>query len=70
MKDDQSLKADTYWNADWYKKYFDMVKKHKDRIVIELAGHDHWEDLRMISDIDGTEYRNLFIATGVTLIDG
>jgi len=47
-----------------------MVKKHKDRIVIEPAGHDHWEDLRMISDIDGTEYRNLFIATGVTLIDG
>jgi len=43
-----------------------MVKKHKDRIVIELAGHDHWEDLRMTTDKDETEYRNLFIANGVT----
>ena len=41
--------------------------KYKDKVVIELAGHDHWEDFRMNIDSDGNMFRNMFIATGVGL---
>ena len=41
--------------------------KYKDRVVIELAGHDHWEDFRMNLDSDGNMFRNMFVATGVGL---
>jgi len=56
----------SYWKEPWNQRYFDMMKKHRDRVIIELAGHDHWEDLRVDTDDDGTEFRNLFIANGVT----
>jgi hypothetical protein len=41
--------------------------QYKDQLVIELAGHEHWEDLRYYEDSDGNSYRNLFIAAGVGL---
>lgn len=41
--------------------------KYKDKTVIELAGHDHWEDLRAYQDKDGNEYRNIFVAAGISL---
>lgn len=41
--------------------------KYKDRVVIELAGHDHWEDLRLYVDKNGNKFRNLFVATGIGL---
>jgi len=34
----------------WLEKYNDMffslTKKNKDQIMLEIGGHDHWEDLR------------------------
>lgn len=66
FKHDNTFKEQTLWTKNYNDKYFEMVKKHRDRIVIELAGHDHWEDLRMLYDKDGSEYRNLFIGNGVT----
>lgn len=55
------------WGNDYKNRYFDMLLKYKDQLIIELAGHDHWEDLRYYEDSDGNAYRNLFIATGVSL---
>lgn len=44
-----------------------MMKKYHSHIVLEVAGHDHFEDLRTEYD-NGQPWRNLFIATGVTPI--
>ena len=55
------------WGSDYKNRYFDLLLQYKDQIVIELAGHDHWEDLRYYEDSDGNSYRNLFIAAGVGL---
>lgn len=32
--------------------------------MIEIAGHDHWEDLRYFDSFDNIPLRNLLIATG------
>lgn len=53
------------WNDDYNKRYFDLMLKYKDRLVIELAGHDHWEDFRLYVDKDGNKFRNMFIASGI-----
>jgi hypothetical protein len=35
--------------------------------MIELAGHDHWEDLRTQGDgTKGHPIRNLLVSTGIT----
>jgi len=65
VKHSDKLKMSDLWDTNWNKKYFDLLKDNKDRLVIELAGHDHWEDLRMYLDKDGNAYRNMFVATGV-----
>lgn len=41
------------------------MRNYKDRVVIELAGHDHWEDIRVYADKDGNKFRNMFVATGI-----
>ena len=55
------------WRADYKDRYFDLLLKYKDSLVIEMAGHDHWEDLRYEEDSTGNLYRNLFIAGGMSL---
>lgn len=41
--------------------------RYKDKVIIELAGHDHWEDFRVHVDDEGNTYHNMFVATGVGL---
>jgi hypothetical protein len=43
---------------------------YKDQIVIEIGGHDHWEDIRVYENKDGDIYRNMIIATGISLDHG
>lgn len=50
----------------WNERYFNLFKEHQDRVVIEVAGHDHWQDFRVFVDDDGVPYRNVFIPTGVS----
>lgn len=56
----------TQQGIDYQDWYFDLFEKNKSKIVLEVAGHDHFEDLRTNYDKDGTPFRNLFIATGIT----
>jgi hypothetical protein len=42
------------------------MKEFKERIIIEIAGHDHLQDLRIVEDDEG-DYRNLLIANGISV---
>lgn len=47
--------------------YLALIKEFKDRIIIELAGHDHFSSLRTHKTSDTTEfYHNLFVAPSIT----
>ena len=55
------------WTANNLYDYYRIWGENQDKILIELAGHDHWEDLRMSGG--GTvehNNRNLMISTGVS----
>ena len=63
------------WDVSANEKYFELVRAHKDRIVIELAGHDHFTAMRYHSssgvfDMPDPEqpfnFHNLLIAPSVT----
>lgn len=30
------------WNDSWNTEYFDMYEANQEKIIIEIAGHDHW----------------------------
>jgi hypothetical protein len=42
------------------------MKDFSDKIIIEVGGHDHWEDLRFYDNNNAGPIRNLFVAAGVT----
>ena len=46
--------------------YFQILKEHKDRIVIELAGHDHFASLRAHTEENGDGFHNIFVAPSIT----
>ena len=35
------------WNDRPNQVYFEMIRRHKDRIIIEIAGHDHLANYRL-----------------------
>jgi hypothetical protein len=39
-------KANQLWQDQYTDEYFRLMKDYKDQIIIEIGGHDHWEDLR------------------------
>jgi len=41
-----------------------MLDNNPGKLILEVGGHDHWEDLRSYKDKDGHIYRNLLISTG------
>ena len=47
---DKKLAAIQHWKTEWSDSYFDLMEDYKDTIIIEIAGHDHWADLRAIED--------------------
>jgi hypothetical protein len=58
------------FNETWNIKFIDLFKKYQHKVILEIAGHDHWEDLRMIKTRRGVEYRPLLILTGVSPVFG
>lgn len=38
----ESGEADMLWDKTWNEQYFKLMKKYKDVVWMELAGHDHW----------------------------
>jgi hypothetical protein len=67
FKHDDTKKANSIWTADNLDKYFKIWDENSDKILIELAGHDHWEDLRIAGggSLDHPT-RNLMVSTGIS----
>ena len=66
MEHDDTATTWTLWKDDYMTKYFDLLSKYEDNIIIEVAGHDHWQDLRVNRDENGN-HRNLLIASSISL---
>lgn len=54
------------WNDEPRDAYFKLLAKHRDRVVIELGGHDHFASLRSHMDDLGMPYHNMFVAPSLT----
>ena len=63
------------WHPRFAERYFQIIRDYHDAIVIEVAAHDHYADLRYHSsdnvidlpDQDPKfDFHNLFVAPGVT----
>jgi hypothetical protein len=67
VKHDDSQSVSSMWDKDYNDRYFDLLLKYKDQVMLEVGGHDHWEDIRVYKNKDGDIYRNMIIATGVGL---
>jgi hypothetical protein len=46
------------------------MKDYSDKIIIEVGGHDHWEDLRYFENNNVGPIRNLLVAAGITTKSG
>lgn len=68
FKHDNTKKAQSLWAPEYLDQYLSIWDKNSDKIMIELAGHDHWEDLRMtpIGSDDDHPIRNLFVSVAIT----
>jgi hypothetical protein len=54
-------------------QYFDILDKYRESIIVEVAAHDHYTDLRYHenSDFFGKyQYHNMIVSPGVTPING
>jgi hypothetical protein len=63
------------WFDGYSSAYFAMLEMYRDRIIIEVAGHDHFADVRYkqsestLSE-DSYFYHNIFVTPGVTPVYG
>ena len=53
------------WRPKYNKRYFDILSANKDKLIIEVGGHDHWESIRSFEDDDAQVYRNILIPTAI-----
>ena len=56
-------------------RYFDILSKYSDKIIIEGVAHDHYSDLRYHSSVGTSSnsksfYHSMLVSPGVTPIDG
>lgn len=66
------------WKDQYVNRYFNILLKYHSKVIIELAGHDHYADLRyhssqgMPSDLSIEDasskfnFHNLLVAPGIT----
>lgn len=59
-------KANSLWLSDYSKWYWDLIEQYQSQIIIEIGGHDHWEDLRIFDRDTKGPLRNLLVAVGVS----
>ena len=53
VKHDDTAGVADNWTDESNSRYFDLLLQYKDQVLIEIAGHDHWEDLRSYENKDG-----------------
>lgn len=58
------------WTKEDTHRYFDLMLAYKDTVMVELAGHDHWADLRAYQESDDLAYRSLHVAPGISVNHG
>ena len=46
MEHKQNYKTEPLWRKHHETRYFNLVRDYSHKLSIEVAGHDHWEDLR------------------------
>ena len=46
--------------------YFKIMEKYKDRIIIELAGHDHFLSLRSHKEAENDYFHNIMVNPSIT----
>ena len=54
------------WDDNYNERYIDLLYKNREQVIIEVAGHDHSEDLRYSRSQDGKSARNILVAAGIT----
>lgn len=54
------------WLSEPAEQYFNILKEYKERIIMEISGHDHFSSLRVHKDDDGDYYHNIFVAPSLT----
>ena len=55
------------WNPDYNDQYFSLWEKHQKNIIMEIAGHDHWQDIRLDNHDSKKPLRNVFISGSFTM---
>lgn len=53
VKHDDTSKMSDLWTDTYNSRYFDLLLQYPSQLIIEIAGHDHWEDLRSYENKDG-----------------
>ena len=66
FKHDTTQKPSELWYSSFNDWYFDLMDTYKARIVIEIAGHDHFQDVRAFYRANKGPIRNLVVAPGVS----
>jgi hypothetical protein len=61
------------WHPSDAETYLNIIKKYSDKIIIEIAGHDHLADLRYHNtdypnavSSSSSYFHNMIVAAGVT----
>lgn len=61
-------KAFQMWSTKANEAYFKLLAENQDRIIVELAGHDHFASLRAHQTEVGDDalFHNIFVAPSIT----
>lgn len=54
------------WNDEAAEVFVELIEEFKDRIVIELAGHDHFASLRTHKRGEDDYFHNLLVLPSIT----
>ena len=56
------------WDPVEQTEYLEFIEKYDDKLLLEVVGHEHWQDLRFTtSPKTGKKFRPLLIGVGVSL---
>ena len=47
VKHESTGEVEDLWQEKYSQRYFDLLRRHQGKVILEVAGHDHWEDLRV-----------------------
>ncbi len=59
-------KTNFTWQEKYQSQYFDLLERNQGKLLLEVAGHDHWFDLRVLTSLQThNAYRPLMIGEGI-----